>query len=76
MNLTASTAQYTVLQKRLAALVGSAKDVSQYLDDDANPTFAQTVMYPAVQQFIGSPTSIGSILSSVEKQKTIIYAQS
>jgi multiple sugar transport system substrate-binding protein len=76
VNLHASTAKYTPLQKKLASLYGSAKDVSQYLDDDANPTFAQTVMYPAIQQFIGNPASISSILSSVEKQKTIIYAQS
>jgi multiple sugar transport system substrate-binding protein len=76
VNLTASTAKYTPLQKKLASLYGSAKDVSQYLDDDANPTFAQTVIYPAFQQFIGNPASISSILSSVEKQKSIIYAQS
>jgi multiple sugar transport system substrate-binding protein len=76
VNKTASTAQYTPLQKKLASLYNAAKDVSQYLDDDANPTFAQTVMYPAIQQFIGDPSSISSILSSVEKQKTIIYAQS
>lgn len=76
VNLKANKSNYSPLQVKLAGYLSSSKNVSQYLDDDANPTFAQTVIYPTVQKFIGNPSGIGPLLASVEKQKVAIYAQS
>jgi multiple sugar transport system substrate-binding protein len=73
LNLHADTSQYTPLQQRLSQLVNKAKNVSQYMDVDGNPTFVSTVMYPAIQSFIGKPNDVDSLLSSIEKQKRAIY---
>ena len=50
-----------------------AKNISQFLDRDANPTFVSTVVIPSLQKYIDNPSSIGSILSDMEKQKQSIY---
>lgn len=68
------TTNYNDLQKKSIQFVGSAKQISQFMDRDANPTFVSTVMIPALQKFIDNPGSIGSALGDIEKQKLTIYA--
>jgi multiple sugar transport system substrate-binding protein len=70
----ADTSSYNDLQKKSITFVSSAKQISQFMDRDANPTFVSTVMIPALQKFVGDPTSIGSALGDIEKQKLSIYS--
>jgi multiple sugar transport system substrate-binding protein len=67
------TSSYTALQKKAAQLVGSAKNIAQFLDRDTRPDFASTVMIPQLQAFIKDPTSVSSILDSIESQKKSIF---
>jgi multiple sugar transport system substrate-binding protein len=67
------TSKYNALQKKSIDFVASAKQISQFMDRDANPTFVSTVMIPALQKFIDDPSSIGSALSGIEAQKKSIY---
>jgi len=73
VNKLADTSSYTELQKKSAQLIGSAKSISQFLDRDADPTFASTVMIPSLQKFLGNPNEVDSLLKSVEQQKKSIY---
>ena len=52
VNSNADTSGYEQLQKDSAALAASAKHISQYLDRDTRPDFAQTVVIKAFQSFI------------------------
>jgi multiple sugar transport system substrate-binding protein len=67
---------YNAIQKKSAEFIGSAKQISQFLDRDANPTFASTVAIPALQQFINKPTEIDSLLKNIDAQAKTIYATS
>ena len=65
---------YNAIQKKSAELIGSAKQISQFLDRDSNPTFASTVAIPAFQQFINTPNNIDSMLKNIDAQAKSIYA--
>ena len=67
------TSKYNALQKKAAELVGQAKHITQFLDRDTRPDFASTVMIPSLQKFLAQPSSINSILESVEQQKQAIF---
>ena len=69
----ADTSKYNALQKKASELIGSAKSISQFLDRDADPTFASTVAIPAFQSFIKNPADAASIAKSMEQQKKSIY---
>jgi multiple sugar transport system substrate-binding protein len=69
----ADTSKYNALQKKASELIGSAKSISQFLDRDADPTFASTVAIPAFQSFIKNPGDAASIAKSMEQQKKSIY---
>ncbi|MET3806299.1 multiple sugar transport system substrate-binding protein [Nakamurella sp. UYEF19] len=71
-NKTASTANYTPLQKRSAELIGSAKTISQFLDRDSRPDFASPVVIPALQQFLKDGDS-DSVTKSLEAQAKTIF---
>ncbi|MQA80947.1 MAG: extracellular solute-binding protein [Streptosporangiales bacterium] len=73
VNSKADTSGYNGIQKKSAELISSAKSISQFLDRDANPTFASTVAIPSFQSFLKKPTDIGSILASMQKQAKSIY---
>jgi multiple sugar transport system substrate-binding protein len=64
---------YTALQKKSADLVGSAKNISQFLDRDTRPDFASTVMIPSLQSFIKNPNDIDGLLTSIENQAKSIF---
>jgi multiple sugar transport system substrate-binding protein len=73
-NSQADKSAYNAIQTKAAAFIGAAKQISQFLDRDSNPTFASTVAIPAFQQFINTPTDIDSILKNVDAQAKTIYA--
>ena len=68
------TSKYTQPQTNAIALIQSAKQISQFMDRDTRPDFADPVMLPAIQQFLNNPGSISSILSNVDKQAKSIWA--
>jgi multiple sugar transport system substrate-binding protein len=68
-----STANYNAIQKKSAELIGSAKQISQFLDRDSLPAFASNVMEPALQDFIRTGNFDGTQVESQAKQ---VYASS
>jgi len=72
-NKTASSAHYNALQKKSAQLILGAKHIAQYMDRDTRPDFAQTVMIPALQQFLNKPDDVSGLVSSIQKQKVSIF---
>jgi multiple sugar transport system substrate-binding protein len=74
VNSGADTSSYSALQKKAVDFVGSAKNISQFLDRDTRPDFASNVMIPAIQSFIKNPDDVDGLTSSIEKQKQSIFA--
>jgi multiple sugar transport system substrate-binding protein len=72
-NGSADTSAYTALQKKAAELVGSAKNISQFLDRDTRPDFASTVVIPSIQSFLKNPKDIDGLLTSMENQAKSIF---
>jgi len=68
-----STAHYSVLQKKAAKLIASAKHIAQYMDRDTRPDFASTVMIPSLQSFLNNPNDVNSLVKSIQKQKVAIF---
>jgi multiple sugar transport system substrate-binding protein len=68
----ASTAKYNALQKKAAKVIGEAKSISQFLDRDAEPAFANNAALPAFQQFI-KDQDVNSVCKSLEAQAKQIY---
>ena len=66
---TANTAGYNPLQAKSAELVGSAKYIAQFLDRDTDPDFASQVVGKGLADFLSDPSSIDTILSTIEEQK-------
>ena len=67
----ADTSGYSEFIKKLAGVIGEAKNISQFFDRDALPAMASNVMIPTLQSF----TKSGSVdLASVEKQAKSLYA--
>jgi multiple sugar transport system substrate-binding protein len=73
-NKQTSTAHYSVLQKKSAQMIASAKHIAQYMDRDTRPDFASTVMIPALQQFLNNPNDVNGLVKNIEKQKKAIFA--
>ncbi len=65
----ADQASYTELQKKAAEAVGAAKHISQFLDRDTRPDFAQNVMKRAISDFLDNPNEVDRIVKQIEKQK-------
>ena len=72
-NKEADTSNYSALQKKARQLVGSAANITQYMDRDTRPDFASTVMIPSLQTFIKNPNDIDGLCASIEKQKQSIF---
>jgi len=64
------TSKFTAIQAKSAELVGSAKFIAQFLDRDTSPDFVSNVIADAFANFHADPTSIDSILSDIESQKS------
>jgi multiple sugar transport system substrate-binding protein len=72
-NSESDVSAYTALQKKSAELVGSAKSITQFLDRDTDPGFAQTVMIPALQKFLKDPNDVSGLTTSIENQAKTIF---
>jgi multiple sugar transport system substrate-binding protein len=72
-NSEVDTSGYTALQKKSAELVGSAKNIAQFLDRDTRPDFASTVMIPSIQEFLKNPKDIDGLCKSIEGQAKTIF---
>jgi multiple sugar transport system substrate-binding protein len=72
-NSKADVSKYTALQKKSAELVGASKNIAQFLDRDADPGFASTVMIPAIQSFLQKPNDVNGLVNSIESQAKTIY---
>ncbi|WP_225446906.1 ABC transporter substrate-binding protein [Streptacidiphilus sp. PB12-B1b] len=68
------TSKYTQPQTDSVTLIQKASHISQFMDRDTRPDFADPVMLPAIQQFLDNPGNIGSILSNIDKQAKSIWA--
>jgi multiple sugar transport system substrate-binding protein len=66
--------KYTQAQADSVKLIQKAAHISQFMDRDTRPDFADPVMLPAIQQFLNSPKDAASILSSIDKQAKSIWA--
>jgi len=73
-NTEAATSGYTALQNKAVEFVASAASIAQFMDRDTRPDFASTVMIPAIQEFIGNPDDIDSLVKSIESQKQSIFS--
>ena len=69
----ADTSSYNALQLKAVEVIGSAQNVTQFLDRDTRPDFASTVMIPSLQQFIRNPDDIDGLCSSIEEQKKRLF---
>jgi multiple sugar transport system substrate-binding protein len=69
-NTAADTSGFNKIQAKSAELVGSAQFVSQFLDRDTSPDFVSNVIGDAFANFHADPSSIDSILSDIEAQKS------
>jgi multiple sugar transport system substrate-binding protein len=67
----ANTSTFSPIQKKAAALIASAKKVSQFFDRDALPAMANNVMIPALQSFLKDGTID---TKSLESQAKALYA--
>ncbi len=76
VNEDADTSKYSPLQKKSAELVAEAKQISQFLDRDTRPDFAQTVMIKALQDFIDNPRDVDGLCNRIERQKKDIFSTS
>ena len=76
VNSGADTSGYNALQKVAVDLISGARHVSQFLDHDTRPDFAQTVALPGIQSFINnhSPSDVDALCASLEAQKKSIFS--
>ncbi len=72
-NSGANTSVYNDLQKKSAALAGSATGISQFLDRDTIPDFAGECgnMFA---EFIEDPSKVDGLLADLEEKKVAIFA--
>ncbi|MFJ3230690.1 ABC transporter substrate-binding protein [Streptomyces sp. NPDC086787] len=72
----AGTSGYSALQKKAFDMISGAKSLTQFMDRDSRPDFTSTVMQPGLQKFLQNPKGVDGLLSSIERQKTQIFASS
>jgi multiple sugar transport system substrate-binding protein len=68
----ADTSKYTPLQKKAAEMIAKAKNISQFLDRDAEPAFANNAALPGIQNFIKTG-DIDGTTKSLEAQAKQAY---
>jgi multiple sugar transport system substrate-binding protein len=69
----ASTAGYNATQKKAAELIGSTKNIAQFLDRDTRPDFASPVVIPAIQAFLKNPKDVDGVTKSLQEQAKSIF---
>jgi multiple sugar transport system substrate-binding protein len=68
------TSKYTKPQTNAITLINSAKNLSQFMDRDTLPSFADPVMLPAIQKFLSDPSGIATQLKNIDAQAKTIWA--
>ena len=71
-NKKADLSKLTAIQAKAQQVIGNAKYISQFLDRDALPAFANNVMIPALQTFIKDKTFD---TKNVDSQAKALYSQ-
>ena len=71
-NLKADFSKLNAIQKKAQQTIANAKEISQFLDRDALPAFANNVMIPALQSFIKDKTFD---TKNVDAQAKTLYSQ-
>jgi multiple sugar transport system substrate-binding protein len=69
----ADTSNYNHLQQKAVDVIGSAANITQFLDRDTRPDFASDVMIKSLQDFINNPDDIDGLCTSIEEQKQVIF---
>ena len=62
------TSAYTPFQKQQLAVMAEAKYITQFLDRDTRPDFAGPVVGPSFQEWFRDPSSVDSIIESMQSQ--------
>jgi len=73
----ADATKYLSSQTAAGTFIAQAKNISQFMDRDTRPDFADPVMLPAIQQFLGfgtNPSGIDGLLKNIQSQKVSIWA--
>jgi multiple sugar transport system substrate-binding protein len=71
-NKKADLSKLTTIQAKAQKVIGDAKYISQFLDRDALPAFANNVMIPALQSFLKDKTFD---TKNVDSQAKTLYSQ-
>ncbi len=72
-NSGADVSGYSALNKKAVELVGSAKNIAQFLDRDSRPDFASTAVIPGIQAFLKNPKDIDGVCKSLEQQAKTMF---
>ncbi len=62
------TSTYDAFQQQQLAVMGEAKYITQFLDRDTRPDFANPVVAPSIQAWFRNPGDVNSILDSMQSQ--------
>ena len=62
------TSTYDAFQQQQLAVMGEAKYITQFLDRDTRPDFADPVVAPSIQAWLRNPGDVNSILDSMQSQ--------
>lgn len=69
----ADTGSYNALQKKSAALISSAKHLTQFGDRDSDPGFISTVVLPGLTEWLGDPDDGSALLKKIESQRSRFF---
>ena len=69
----ADTSNYNAIQKKSAQIIGSSKNIAQFLDRDTNPQFADDTVANMIDSFFNSPNDVQSQLKSLESQAKQVF---
>jgi len=64
---------FTPLQQKVLKTVSEAPTVTQFLDRDTSPEFAENVAGPSFADFVSDQTKVDSILSDMQSQAEAIF---
>jgi multiple sugar transport system substrate-binding protein len=69
----ADTSTYNALQKKSAALISSAKHLTQFGDRDSDPGFISTVVLPGLTEWLSHPDDGAALLKKIESQRSRFF---
>ncbi len=68
-----AVSSYTALQKKSVQIIGSTKNLAQFLDRDTRPDFAYPIVQNGLNSFLNDPSSYSSVCSKLEAQAKAIF---